>query len=60
MTLFVFRLSGCSPFLGDDKQETLGNVSLCKYDFEDDSFNKTSDLAKDFIQNLLIKEPLYV
>ncbi len=30
-TFFLGRLSGCSPFLGDDKQETFVNVSAVDY-----------------------------
>lgn len=51
------RLSGASPFLGESKQETLANVSAVNYDFEEEFFNNTSVLAKDFIRRLLIKDP---
>uniref|UniRef100_A0A8D2JAE6 non-specific serine/threonine protein kinase n=1 Tax=Varanus komodoensis TaxID=61221 RepID=A0A8D2JAE6_VARKO len=50
-------LSGASPFLGETKQETLANVSAVNYDFEEEFFSNTSTLAKDFIRNLLIKDP---
>ncbi|XP_070598882.1 death-associated protein kinase 1 [Erythrolamprus reginae] len=50
-------LSGASPFLGETKQETLANVSAVNYDFEEEFFNNTSALAKDFIRRLLIKDP---
>ncbi|XP_038624056.1 death-associated protein kinase 1-like [Tachyglossus aculeatus] len=50
-------LSGASPFLGDTKQETLANVSAITYEFEDEFFNGTSALAKDFIRRLLVKDP---
>ncbi|KAG8595948.1 hypothetical protein GDO81_001679 [Engystomops pustulosus] len=50
-------LSGASPFLGETKQETLANISAVSYEFEDEFFSSTSDLAKDFIQRLLVKDP---
>ncbi|XP_030215323.1 death-associated protein kinase 1 [Gadus morhua] len=50
-------LSGASPFLGDNKQETLANVSAVDYTFDDEFFSNTSILAKDFITRLLIKDP---
>lgn len=48
-------LSGASPFLGDTKQETLGNVSAMNYDFDEELFSNTSELAKSFIRQLLEK-----
>uniref|UniRef100_A0A3B3R0F1 Death-associated protein kinase 1 n=1 Tax=Paramormyrops kingsleyae TaxID=1676925 RepID=A0A3B3R0F1_9TELE len=50
-------LSGASPFLGDNKQETLANVSAVSYEFVEEFFSNTSNLAKDFIKRLLIKDP---
>ncbi|XP_056153779.1 death-associated protein kinase 1 [Lampris incognitus] len=50
-------LSGASPFLGDNKQETLANVSAVNYTFDEEFFSNTSALAKDFIARLLIKDP---
>uniref|UniRef100_A0A3Q2Z3C9 Protein kinase domain-containing protein n=1 Tax=Hippocampus comes TaxID=109280 RepID=A0A3Q2Z3C9_HIPCM len=50
-------LSGASPFLGDNKQETLANVSAVDYALDDDFFGGTSALAKDFIARLLVKDP---
>lgn len=55
-----YSLSGASPFLGDNKQETLANVSAVDYTFDEDFFNNTSVLAKDFIARLLVKDPKYV
>uniref|UniRef100_A0A803K1P5 non-specific serine/threonine protein kinase n=1 Tax=Xenopus tropicalis TaxID=8364 RepID=A0A803K1P5_XENTR len=46
-------LSGASPFLGDTKQETLTNISGVNYDFDEEYFSNTSELAKDFIRRLL-------
>ncbi|XP_053740857.1 death-associated protein kinase 2 isoform X2 [Synchiropus splendidus] len=48
-------LSGASPFLGDTKQETLGNISAMNYDFDEEFFSNTSELAKSFIRQLLEK-----
>uniref|UniRef100_UPI003AAFA021 death-associated protein kinase 1 n=1 Tax=Centroberyx gerrardi TaxID=166262 RepID=UPI003AAFA021 len=50
-------LSGASPFLGDNKQETLANVSAVDYTFDEEFFSSTSILAKDFIARLLVKDP---
>ncbi|XP_061679076.1 death-associated protein kinase 2 isoform X2 [Syngnathoides biaculeatus] len=49
-------LSGASPFLGETKQETLGNISAMSYDFDEEFFSKTSELAKSFIRELLVKD----
>ncbi|XP_054475145.1 death-associated protein kinase 2 isoform X2 [Anoplopoma fimbria] len=49
-------LSGASPFLGDTKQETLGNISAMDYEFDEELFNNTSELAKSFIRQLLEKD----
>ena len=54
---FHFRLSGASPFLGDTQQETYHNITAIDYDFDLELFNSTSDMAKDFIDNLFIKNP---
>ncbi|XP_033847422.1 death-associated protein kinase 2 [Periophthalmus magnuspinnatus] len=47
-------LSGLSPFQGDTDEETLNNVIELKYVFEEGPFRNTSDMAKDFIQKLLV------
>ncbi|XP_026278007.2 death-associated protein kinase related [Frankliniella occidentalis] len=49
-------LSGLSPFMGDTDIETMANVTVAKYDFDDEVFNDISDDAKDFISMLLVKE----
>ncbi|XP_059801996.1 death-associated protein kinase 2 isoform X1 [Hypanus sabinus] len=49
-------LSGASPFLGETKQETLANISAMNYELDEEFFSQTSDLAKDFIKNLLLKD----
>ncbi|XP_053470417.1 myosin light chain kinase family member 4 isoform X2 [Ictalurus furcatus] len=48
-------LSGLSPFLGDDDNETLNNILECKWNFEEAEFADISEEAKDFITCLLIK-----
>ncbi|OCT69202.1 hypothetical protein XELAEV_18040512mg [Xenopus laevis] len=50
-------LSGLSPFQGETDQETLTNVVSGNYEFDDRIFKQTSELAKDFIQQLLLKDP---
>lgn len=49
-------LSGLSPFMGNSELETMANVTRAEYDFDDESFEKISDDAKDFIAVLLVKE----
>ncbi|XP_046851935.1 myosin light chain kinase, smooth muscle-like [Xenia sp. Carnegie-2017] len=52
-------LSGLSPFMGEDDNETINNVCTGMWDFEtdDDFFDDVSQLAKDFIGELLKKNP---
>lgn len=49
-------LSGLSPFVGDTDVDTMTNVTLGKYDFNDDAFKQVSENAKDFIRKLLLKD----
>ncbi|XP_057666352.1 myosin light chain kinase family member 4-like [Diorhabda carinulata] len=49
-------LSGLSPFMGHTDVETMANVTIAKYDFDDEAFDEISDNAKDFIRKLLIKD----
>ncbi|KAK7082619.1 hypothetical protein SK128_004413 [Halocaridina rubra] len=49
-------LSGASPFLGDTQQETYNNITAVDYTFDTEDFSGTSDLAKDFISQLLLKD----
>ncbi|XP_048365482.1 death-associated protein kinase 2-like isoform X2 [Sphaerodactylus townsendi] len=51
------RLSGMSPFQGETDSETLSNIVSGSYEFEDKYFSQTSELAKEFIRQLLVKEP---
>ncbi|XP_050840285.1 death-associated protein kinase 2-like isoform X4 [Serinus canaria] len=50
-------LSGLSPFQGETDAETLSNIVAGAYEFEERCFSQTSELAKDFIRQLLLKEP---
>ncbi|NXU81439.1 MYLK protein, partial [Oreotrochilus melanogaster] len=50
-------LSGESPFLGNSDMETLSNVTAAQWDFEDETFSEISQQAKNFIRQLLQKEP---
>ncbi|XP_018412420.1 PREDICTED: myosin light chain kinase family member 4 [Nanorana parkeri] len=49
-------LSGLSPFLGEDDNETMNNILTAEFDFEGEEFQNISDIAKDFITKLIIKE----
>ncbi|KAL3276532.1 hypothetical protein HHI36_011907 [Cryptolaemus montrouzieri] len=49
-------LSGLSPFMGATDPQTMANVTIAKYDFDDEAFNEISDTAKDFIRKLLLKD----
>ncbi|KAL3986026.1 Immunoglobulin I-set domain family protein [Acanthocheilonema viteae] len=48
-------LSGVSPFIGQTNQETMANVSSGDWQFRDVIWDKVSDLAKDFITKLIVK-----
>lgn len=50
-------LSGLSPFQGHTAEETLKNVVELQYEFEEGPFKTTSDMAKDFIEKLLVQSP---
>lgn len=56
-TFFSNRLSGCSPFLGDDNQETYSNICQVDYHFDEEYFDTISEDAKYFVQELLVKNP---
>ncbi|XP_065671463.1 serine/threonine-protein kinase MRCK alpha-like isoform X2 [Hydra vulgaris] len=55
--LAFILLSGCSPFLGDNKQETCETIVNVNYKFEDQLFEEIPNYVKDFISDLLIKQP---
>lgn len=54
--IILSRVSGLSPFMGEDDVETMTNVTLGKYDFNDDVFDSVSENGKDFIKRLLTKD----
>lgn len=54
------RLSGLSPFLGEDDNETLNNILACQWSFEEAEFADISEEAKDFISRLLVKSKRFV
>lgn len=43
--------------MGETDVETMGNVTIAKYDFDDEAFNDISEEALSFITQLLVKEP---
>lgn len=43
--------------MGESDVETMGNVTVAKYDFDDEAFNDISEEALSFITQLLVKEP---
>lgn len=49
-------LSGLSPFMGETDIETMANVTIAKYDFDDEAFAEVSEEAIDFISKLLVKD----
>lgn len=49
-------MSGLSPFAGECDVETMGNVTVGKYDFNDEAFDTVSSDCIDFITKLLMKE----
>ncbi|KAI8792668.1 serine/threonine-protein kinase 17A isoform X2 [Biomphalaria glabrata] len=55
--LTYVMLTTCSPFAGDNQQETFCNITQVKLDFPDDLFGHINPLAKDFIEKLLVKKP---
>lgn len=55
--LTYVMLTGESPFLGEQKQETFLNISQGNVDYSQEVFEGVSSLAIDFIQSLLRKNP---
>ncbi|CAB1338841.1 unnamed protein product, partial [Coregonus sp. 'balchen'] len=51
-------LSGASPFLGETQQDTLANISAMNYEFDQEFFCRTSELAKSFIRQLLERDKM--
>ena len=54
--IISFSVSGLSPFMGDTDLETMANVTIAEYDYQDEAFSNISDQAKDFVDQLLIKK----
>ncbi|XP_037704796.1 serine/threonine-protein kinase 17B [Choloepus didactylus] len=50
-------LTHTSPFVGEDNQETYLNISQVNVDYSEETFSSVSQLATDFIQGLLVKNP---
>ena len=42
--------------MGDTDLETMANVTIAEYDYEDEAFSNISSDAKNFIDKLLVKE----
>lgn len=57
---WMTRLSGLSPFMGDNDLQTMSNVTSGEYDFDDEAFDVISDEGKNFIGKLLVRNPRYV
>lgn len=56
LSIFPFRLSGLSPFLGETDEETLANVAAADWDFDDPIWGDITPEAKDFICRLMVKD----
>lgn len=52
-------LTGISPFLWDNKQETVLNISLVNLSYSEEEFDVVSESAVDFIKTLLVKKTEY-
>lgn len=57
----TLRLTGLSPFLGDNDMETIQSISSGEFDYPDpdpdEGYEDISDLAKEFIDSLLVQTP---
>ena len=42
--------------MGESQQETYANIVACDYEFDEEFFSQTSELAKDFIRRLFVRE----
>lgn len=50
-------MSGLSPFMGETDAETLINVQMAEWDFDDLVFQECSPSVRNFISSLLVLEP---
>lgn len=57
--LAYVMLTGMSPFLGADKQETFLNISQINVSYTEEEMERLDKAAIHFIKSLLIKEPEY-
>ncbi|KAK3588157.1 hypothetical protein CHS0354_012221 [Potamilus streckersoni] len=57
--LTYVMLTACSPFAGNDQQETFLNISQVNLDFPEDLFGDLSQECQDFISKLLAKNSKY-
>uniref|UniRef100_A0A8C5MCU1 Serine/threonine-protein kinase 17A n=2 Tax=Leptobrachium leishanense TaxID=445787 RepID=A0A8C5MCU1_9ANUR len=55
--LAYVMLTGTSPFLGDDKQQTFLNISQLNISYMDEELDGISEPAIDFLKLLLVREP---
>ncbi|XP_041735724.1 serine/threonine-protein kinase 17A [Coregonus clupeaformis] len=55
--LAYVMLTGISPFLGEDKQETFLNISQINVSYQEEELEHVDQAAITFIKALLIKEP---
>ncbi|KAK2854557.1 hypothetical protein Q7C36_006426 [Tachysurus vachellii] len=55
--LAYVMLTGMSPFLGADKQETFLNISQINVSYAEEELERLDKAATHFIKSLLIKEP---
>ncbi|XP_002751407.2 serine/threonine-protein kinase 17A [Callithrix jacchus] len=55
--LTYVMLTGISPFLGNNKQETFLNISQMNLSYSEEEFDILSESAVDFIRALLVKKP---
>jgi hypothetical protein len=53
---WCFRLSGYSPFAGDNDHETFQYINNVDYDYDDEVWENVSADGKDFIKKLLCKD----
>lgn len=50
-------LAGYPPFYAEDDTALFEKIMNAEYDFDDECWDDVSDLAKDFISHLLVKDP---